>query len=173
MIRRIRQGLLAEGVAVSIAKLCTWFGIPRRTVCYKPVKAAPKVDPRFSEPIRKIPLTHAAHVLPGSGSRRSRPLAIGPWPGSWASTRTPCSGYSRLRAGRCASVPWACGPASRLCRRLQLRRTTGVVGANAPLGSAGFVSKRGAQIQTLDASLSNIARSILLSLSPAALVSPS
>ena len=37
----------------------------------------------------------------------------------------------------------------------------------------GFVPKRGAQIQTLDASLSNIARSILLSLSPAALVSPS
>ena len=43
MIRRIQQGLLAEGVAVSIAKLCTWFGIPRRTVYYKPVKAAPKV----------------------------------------------------------------------------------------------------------------------------------
>lgn len=54
MIRRIQQGLLAEGVAVSIARLCTWFGIPRRTVCYKPVKAAPKVDPRFSEPIRKM-----------------------------------------------------------------------------------------------------------------------
>jgi len=43
LIRRIQQGLLAEGVAVSIAKLCTWFGIPRRTVYYKPVKAAPKV----------------------------------------------------------------------------------------------------------------------------------
>lgn len=54
MIRRIQQGLLAEGVAVSIAKLCTWFGIPRRTVYYKPVKAAPKVDPRFAEPIKKM-----------------------------------------------------------------------------------------------------------------------
>lgn len=54
MIRRIQQGLLAKGVAVSIAKLCTWFGIPRRTVYYKPVKAAPKVDPRFSEPIKKM-----------------------------------------------------------------------------------------------------------------------
>ncbi|MCA0942767.1 hypothetical protein LCM08_24015 [Salipiger pacificus] len=54
MIRRIQQGLLAEGVAVSIAKLCTWFGIPRRTVYYKPVKAAPRVDPRFAEPIKKM-----------------------------------------------------------------------------------------------------------------------
>lgn len=54
LIRRIQQGLLAEGVAVLIAKLCTWFGIPRRTVYYKPVKAAPKVDPRFAEPIKKM-----------------------------------------------------------------------------------------------------------------------
>ena len=54
MIRRIQQGLLAEGVAVLIAKLCTWFGIPRRTVYYKPVKSAPKVDPRYSEPIKKM-----------------------------------------------------------------------------------------------------------------------
>ncbi|WP_336097457.1 hypothetical protein [Roseovarius sp. CH_XMU1461] len=54
MIRRIQQDLLAEGVAVSIAKLCTWFGIPRRTVYYKPVKAAPKVDPRVAELIKKM-----------------------------------------------------------------------------------------------------------------------
>lgn len=54
MIRRIQQGLLAEGIAVSIAKLCAWFGIPRRTVYYKPVKAAPKVDPCFTEPIKKM-----------------------------------------------------------------------------------------------------------------------
>jgi putative transposase len=32
LIRRIQQGLLAEGVTVSIAKLCAWFGVPRRTV---------------------------------------------------------------------------------------------------------------------------------------------
>ena len=54
MICRIQQGLLAEGIEVSVAKLCAWFGIPRRTVYYKPVKAAPKVDPRFSEPIKKM-----------------------------------------------------------------------------------------------------------------------
>ncbi|SDI97802.1 DDE-type integrase/transposase/recombinase [Alloyangia pacifica] len=38
----------------SIAKLCTWFGIPRRTVYYKPVNAAPKVDPRLAEPTKKM-----------------------------------------------------------------------------------------------------------------------
>ena len=54
MIRRIQQGLLEEGVAVSIAKLCAWFGIPRRTVYYKPVKTAPKVNPRFAELIKMM-----------------------------------------------------------------------------------------------------------------------
>lgn len=54
MIRRIQQGLLVEGIEVSVAKLCAWFGIPRRMVYYKPVKAAPKVDTRFSEPIKKM-----------------------------------------------------------------------------------------------------------------------
>ncbi|MBF6618033.1 MAG: hypothetical protein ITG07_15060 [Candidimonas sp.] len=37
MIETIRQGLKADGYTVSIAKLCQWFGIPRRTVYYKPV----------------------------------------------------------------------------------------------------------------------------------------
>ena len=54
MIRRIQQGLIAEGVVVSVAKLCAWFGIPRRTVYYKPVKAAPKVEARFCEPIKTL-----------------------------------------------------------------------------------------------------------------------
>ena len=54
MIQSIQQGLLADGVTVSIARLCAWFGVPRRTVCYTPVKAAPKVDPRFAEPIKAM-----------------------------------------------------------------------------------------------------------------------
>ena len=52
MIRTLHEGLLADGIAVSIAKLCTWFGVPRRTVYYKPTKAAPKVDDRFAVPIK-------------------------------------------------------------------------------------------------------------------------
>ena len=50
----IRQGLQAEGITVSIAKLCRWFGVPRRSVCYKPVKSPPKVDPKFVAPIKAM-----------------------------------------------------------------------------------------------------------------------
>ena len=45
MIRTLHEGLLADGIAVPLTKLCAWFGVPRRTVYYKPTKAAPKVDP--------------------------------------------------------------------------------------------------------------------------------
>jgi len=55
LIRRIQQGLGAEGITLSIAKLCAWFGVLRRTVYYKPVKAAPRIDPRFAEPIKAAP----------------------------------------------------------------------------------------------------------------------
>lgn len=46
-------GLKKDGFDVSIAKLCRWFGVARRTVYYKPVKSAPKVDPKFAEPINE------------------------------------------------------------------------------------------------------------------------
>lgn len=54
MIETIRQGLQAEDVIVPITKLCRWFDVPRRTVYYKLVKAAPKVDPKFSVPIKSL-----------------------------------------------------------------------------------------------------------------------
>ena len=54
LIRTLHEGLLADGVAVPLTKLCTWFGVPRRTIYYKPTKAPPKVDPRFAEPIKKL-----------------------------------------------------------------------------------------------------------------------
>lgn len=54
MIRTIQQGLLADGFQVSIAKLCSWFEVPRRTVYYKPLKSAPKVDARFEQPIKDL-----------------------------------------------------------------------------------------------------------------------
>ena len=50
MIRTLHEGLLADGIAVPLTRLCAWFGVPRRTVYYKPTKAAPQVDPRFAEP---------------------------------------------------------------------------------------------------------------------------
>jgi putative transposase len=54
MIRTLHEGLQADGITVSITRLCAWFGVPRRTVYYKPTKAAPKVDPRFAEPIKAM-----------------------------------------------------------------------------------------------------------------------
>ena len=36
-----------EGVTVSVSRLCQWFEVPRRTMYYKPTKAAPKVQDRF------------------------------------------------------------------------------------------------------------------------------
>ena len=54
MIETIRQGLQADGITVSISKLCQWFNIPRRKVYYKPIKAAPKVDPKYAEPIKAM-----------------------------------------------------------------------------------------------------------------------
>ncbi len=54
MIRSIQQGHLSDGITVPLTKLCAWFGVPRRTVYYKPTKAAPKVDPRFAIPIKEM-----------------------------------------------------------------------------------------------------------------------
>ncbi|QJQ01544.1 transposase [Herbaspirillum rubrisubalbicans Os34] len=39
---------------MAVSKICAWFGIARRTAYYKPVKAEPKVQERFAEPIRQM-----------------------------------------------------------------------------------------------------------------------
>ena len=54
MIRTLHEGLLADGIAVPLTKLCAWFGVPRRTVYYQPVKAPPKIDPAFEAPIKAM-----------------------------------------------------------------------------------------------------------------------
>jgi putative transposase len=50
----LQQGLRADGIAVSIAQLCRWFEQPRRTVYYRPTKAAPKVKAELAEPIKAL-----------------------------------------------------------------------------------------------------------------------
>ncbi len=47
MILGIQRDLQSEGVAVSVSRLCHWFEVPRRTMYYKPTKAAPKVQDRW------------------------------------------------------------------------------------------------------------------------------
>ena len=54
MIETIRQGLKADGFDVSISQLCRWFGVPRRTVYYRPTKAAPTLQERFVAPIKAL-----------------------------------------------------------------------------------------------------------------------
>ncbi|HZW12203.1 MAG TPA: IS3 family transposase [Noviherbaspirillum sp.] len=54
VIETIRQGLKQDGFDVSISKICHWFAVPRRTVYYRPVKSAPKVQPRFAQPIKAM-----------------------------------------------------------------------------------------------------------------------
>lgn len=54
MIESVKQGLESEGVSVPMTKLCRWFEMPRRTLYYKPTKAAPKVQERFEAPIKAM-----------------------------------------------------------------------------------------------------------------------
>src|SRR3546814_18973727 len=54
MIATIQQGLKDDGFAVSISQLCRWFGVPRRTVYYKPTKAPSKVNPDLAGPIKAL-----------------------------------------------------------------------------------------------------------------------
>ena len=54
MIRRLQQGLKEDGFEVPMTKLCRWFEVPRRTVYYRPVKSAPKVQERFAAPIKQL-----------------------------------------------------------------------------------------------------------------------
>jgi len=50
----IRQGLKEDGVSVSMAQLCRWFGVPRRSVYYRPTKAPAKVKAELAEPIKAM-----------------------------------------------------------------------------------------------------------------------
>ena len=50
----VLQDLKAEGVAVSITKLCQWFGVPRRSTYYKSTRSAVKVKPELAEPIKAM-----------------------------------------------------------------------------------------------------------------------
>ena len=54
MILRVQQGLLHDEVIASLNQLCRWFEVPRRTVYYEAVKAAPKVNPLLVAPIKAM-----------------------------------------------------------------------------------------------------------------------
>lgn len=70
MIETIRQGLKDDGFTVSMSKLCCWFGVARRTVYYRPTRKPPRIQERFSTPIKQMIEEHpsfgyrtVAHLL--------------------------------------------------------------------------------------------------------------
>ena len=54
MIEAIRQGLRDDGFEVSVSKLCTWFGIARRTMYYRSIKSPPKLQEQLVLPIKAL-----------------------------------------------------------------------------------------------------------------------
>ena len=50
----IQQGLQEDGIAISMAKLCRWFGVARRTVYYQPTKAPTEVNEALATPIKAL-----------------------------------------------------------------------------------------------------------------------
>ena len=70
MILDVQQGLAADGFHVSLVKLCRWFDLPRRTLYYRSVKSAPKVQEHLVAPIQALIEEHpsfgcrtVAHLL--------------------------------------------------------------------------------------------------------------
>ena len=54
MILGVQRALTADGISVSMSQLCRWFEVPRRSVYYKPYKAASKVQECFEKPIKEM-----------------------------------------------------------------------------------------------------------------------
>ncbi len=54
MIVSIPQELHEEGLDLSIAKLCRWFGVARRTVYCRPTKTPPKVREDLATPVKQL-----------------------------------------------------------------------------------------------------------------------
>ena len=50
----IRQGLKEDGYAVSMVKLCRWFGVARRSVYYRSRRSPPKVKAALADPIKAL-----------------------------------------------------------------------------------------------------------------------
>ena len=111
MILSLQQGLAEEGVRVSLVKLCQWFEMPRRSVYYRSIKAAPKVQEQLVKPIKAM-----IEENPSFGYRTVAHL--------FGMNRTKlCSASSTQRL---AGAQAACGfrPASRRCPRRPRRPTS-------------------------------------------------
>lgn len=86
MILGLQQGLKADGIEVSLVKLCQWFGVARRTVYYRETKGQPKLQEQFVKPIKAM-------------IEENPSFATVRWRTCWTSTRTRCSGCFSSWAG--------------------------------------------------------------------------
>ncbi|WP_257216213.1 DDE-type integrase/transposase/recombinase [Stenotrophomonas sp. SbOxS2] len=96
-MRSVQPRLKDEGFVVPTTKLCKWFGVVRRTTCYKPTRAPAQAKQELAEPIKEM-----IEAEPSFGYRTVAALL-----------RMNKSGSSSSRAGRCASAPLASGRGSR------------------------------------------------------------
>lgn len=64
LILRYQQGLKQDGIAVLVSQLCRWFGMSRRTVYYRSITSAPKVQESLASPIK-----HMIDAEPSCGYR--------------------------------------------------------------------------------------------------------
>lgn len=86
MILDVQQGLAADGFHVSLVKLCLWFDLPRRTLYYRSVKSAPKVQEHLVAPIKALIEEHpsfgyrtVAHLLGMNKNTVQRIFQIKGW----------------------------------------------------------------------------------------------
>jgi putative transposase len=65
MILGLQQGLKADGIEVSLVKLCEWFGVAQRTVYYRshqrPAQAAGAVCEAYQGHDRREPVIWQSH----------------------------------------------------------------------------------------------------------------
>ena len=54
LIWRLYEQCKADGLEVSISRLCAWFGVARRSVYYRPHRKQPVVKECYSEPIKQL-----------------------------------------------------------------------------------------------------------------------
>ena len=54
LIWRLHEQFKADGLEVSISRLCAWFGVARRSVYYRPHRTQPVVKECYSEPIKQL-----------------------------------------------------------------------------------------------------------------------
>ena len=54
LIRHLHEQFQADGLKVSLSRLCAWFGVARRSVYYRPHKKAAVVKACYAEPIKQL-----------------------------------------------------------------------------------------------------------------------